>query len=109
MHASGIPHLDFFKGMEREHCHGKLSNHSFKSANFKIETCPAKEWAYVLGKEGCPASQMIEGRRMPSIERLMELDETVKAKLIQAEIIAVVLYTGPMVNSDFALVMKILV
>ena len=42
---------------------------------------------------------------MPSIERLMELDETVKAKLIQAEIIAVVLYTGPMVNSDFALVM----
>ena len=101
LHASGIPHLDFLNCMENEHCNGKLSNERFTTRNYGITTCPAKEWAYVLAKEPCPKS---DERHIPGIDELMELSETVDAKLIRAEVIAVVLYTGPMVTSESALV-----
>jgi len=84
--------------MENEHCYGKLSTQQFTSGNFDITTTPAKEWAYVLEKEVCPEAHMGGGRRIPSIDRLMELDEADRAKLIRPEVVAVVLYTGPMVR-----------
>jgi hypothetical protein len=38
------------------------------------------------------------GRRIPDIDQLMVLPITIKAKLCREEVIAVVLYTGPMVR-----------
>jgi hypothetical protein len=40
------------------------------------------------------------GRRIPVIDELMVLPITMKAKLCREEVIAVVLYTGPMVRSS---------
>ncbi len=37
------------------------------------------------------------GRRIPDIDELMDLDVAQRAKLSRPEVIAVVLYTGPMV------------
>jgi hypothetical protein len=42
---------------------------------------------------------MHSGRRIESVEKLMQDELAVEAKLQQAEVVAVVLYSGPMVRS----------
>jgi hypothetical protein len=60
-----------------------------------------KEWTYVCAPEKleCPHDQLNGGRTIKNVNVLMEEKSSKSANLIRAEIIGVVLYTGPMVIS----------
>ena len=62
-------------------------------------TTPVAEWEIVKRKRQ-PPDDPSGTRRIPNIEELMSLDTAKEAKLIVAEVIAIVLYTGPMVSHD---------
>ncbi len=88
--------------MRAEHCTKEGSSFSFTTGNYHITTTPHSEWAYVVGdKEGnrIPCSDMGNGRRLPSLDELLHLPLAAKSNLTRAEIIAVVMYTGPMVTT----------
>ncbi len=87
----GDPSLDFLKAMETEHCHRKV----FKTQNYGIETCPFNEWDIVVNRN-LPAADMRSERRVPDIDELLKLEQAIAAKLTREEVVAVVLYTGPM-------------
>ena len=85
--------------MRIEHCQ-KTEQVWFKSTNRNIQTCPAKEWEIVFRdpKTGDrERSGDADDRRIRKIEELLELDVAKRAKLTRPEVIAVVLYSGPMV------------
>ncbi len=97
--VAGSPNLDFEKSMRAEHC--SMDGHSFEftTPNYKVTTTPFKEWLYIAGDEKgqCfPCPDMGHERCIVSIEVLLETLLAKRAKLTRAEIIAVVLYTGPM-------------
>ena len=69
----------------------------FTSSNYIITTTPRKEWTYVSTPEKCPPEQMKGDRKIRPVETLMQEEISKSAKLIKAEVVAVVLYTGPMV------------
>ena len=93
----GDPLLDWLKAMEAEHCRRADSHTVFKTSNYGIETTAANEWAITLHQQESLAD-MRHSRRLPSIAALLQSDEAKKAKLSEPEVIAVVLYTGPMVR-----------
>jgi hypothetical protein len=85
--------------MEAEHCHKEDSTAAFRTKNYKILTCTHDEWQIVVqeGNTGAShAADMRHGRRIPNIDELLELPMSTAAKLSRAEVIAVVLYTGPL-------------
>ncbi len=97
----GDAFLDFEKAMEAEHCRMDDSEASFITTNYKIRTCTHHEWQIVVqeGSIGVPHAgdiDMSHGRRIPNIDKLLKLPLTAAAKLSRAEVIAVVLYTGPL-------------
>ena len=83
--------------MAKEHFSKKL----FTTQTYQIETSPKEEWGYVAEKNPIPADKMAFGRRARDSDELLSLDKkkaaNIRANLIKAEIIAVILYTGPMV------------
>ena len=95
--SAGDPHLDFEKAMEAEHC--SMGGHRiyFVTGNYNIRTCPADEWAITAGGDYTHADLRHE-RRLVTIDELMKQDIVVVAQLTRFEVIAVVLYTGPMVS-----------
>ncbi len=97
----GGPHLDFEKAMAMEHCTGKGSHEYYTTNNYKIRTCPFDEWQITvlhdLSKATSPEATA-HNRRFVPIAELMQVDVAVQAGLTRAEVIAVVLYTGPMVS-----------
>jgi ankyrin repeat protein len=90
----GSPNLDFKKAMCSEHTTLEGSEITFTSGNYKITTQPKKEWAYVVDGMKCP--DMDHGREIKSIRELKEMPLSERAELEEAEVIAIVLYTGPM-------------
>ncbi len=86
--------------MEAEHCNTPGSQIMFETGNVKRTTWPANEWAitvlgeYKLSGPGCVGPS----RKLQSIDQLMMKDVVLEAKLQRCEVIAVVLYTGPMVR-----------
>ncbi len=78
--------------MENEH----KSDSSFTTTNYRITTTPKAEWHAVIHGEVDPQN-MKEHRRIPNINELMQLKVTQDSRLQRCEVIAVVLYTGPMV------------
>ena len=85
--------------MRSEHC--SLGGHSvpFTTSNYKITTTPEQEWLYIVGDDKgqrMPCPDMGHERRIVPIEELLQRPLAKKAKLTRAEMIAVVLYTGPM-------------
>jgi hypothetical protein len=86
--------------MKAEHCGTPGSQTRFETGSVKRTTWPANEWAItVLGEykssgPGCVGPS----RKLQSIDQLMTEDLVVEAKLQRCEVIAVVLYTGPMVR-----------
>jgi hypothetical protein len=95
----GDPYLDFEKAMEAEHCHRKDSKQAFTTKNYKIQTRAHDEWQIVVQEGSAGVSHtadMRHGRRIPNIDELLELPVSAAAKLCRAEVIAVVLYTGPL-------------
>ncbi len=94
---TGLPNVKFMEAMFAEHCSKKDSNIEFTSSNYKVTTTPNKEWMIVVKGEHSLADKG-NGRIIPDISELMR-SETVKvAKLFTYEVIAVVMYTGPMVS-----------
>jgi ankyrin repeat protein len=97
----GMPHLDFKREMMREHCERAGCDMEFTTSNYQITTTPKMEWLYVAGDESgqrvtCPAEFMHHGRTILALDELRQLDLAVRAKLNDEEILALVLYTGPM-------------
>jgi ankyrin repeat protein len=97
----GMPHLDFKREMMREHCERAGCDTEFTTSNYNITTTPKKEWLYVAGdasgqRVACPAEFMNHGRTILALDELRGLDVAVRAKLNDEEILALVLYTGPM-------------
>jgi len=90
----GMPNLDFKNAMRQEHCEKFGCDVPFTTGNYKITTCPKREWSYVVEKVPCP--DMGHNRRIPLISELQRLKVSQDAKLREEEIIAIVLYTGPM-------------
>ncbi len=85
--------------MEAEHCTLPGFNVSFRTSNYtEIESNPKKEWEIVMKKVSCPAEHMRFNRRIPDLEKLLVLPIAKKSGLSRAEIIAIVMYTGPMVT-----------
>ncbi len=96
MIGAGNPNLLFKKGMEKEHdC-----DRPFETQTYKINTSPIKEWNYVVKQEKVQEGEMV-GRRIRDFNELLTLDKqkpaNMQARLIGEEIIAIILYTGPMV------------
>ena len=89
--------------MEAEHCSKAGCSVQFTTGNYGVTTTPRREWGIVLGLEECSLAERKDRsgkvvRRIPTIGGLKEVALAVDAKLSDAEIIAVVLYTGPMVR-----------
>ena len=88
--------------MAAEHCSFGGCDHEFTTGTHKVTTTPRKEWMYIVGDENgqrqeCPADDMRHGRRIVSIDELMQGPRVVRAGLNRAEVIALVMYSGPMV------------
>ena len=89
----GWPKLDFFDAMEIEHENGE----SFQDQqDAKIEISPKIEFQSVVNGV---TPQEKDGREMPKIENLLCSQTSKNAKLRREEVIAVVLYTGPMFHA----------
>jgi hypothetical protein len=80
--------------MRLEHCSLGGHSHTFTTSNYKITTNPRNEWLYVVGKSPCP--DMGHDRRIVPIDELCKTQLAEHAKLTRPEVIAIVLYTGPM-------------
>jgi len=81
--------------MEAEHRSRACADFEFETNNYHIKTTPSKEWMIVVEGKKCP-EQMGFNRRIPDIEHLLSLSTAKEANLQKAEVIAIVLYTGPM-------------
>ncbi len=90
--------------METEHCKSKDSQLRFKTVNYGIETCAADEWKITVQGDASLAD-MRHGRQLPNIDELLQSEANMSAapanKLKRFEVIAVVLYTGPMVSCNY--------
>ncbi len=81
--------------MEAEHC----SMVPFVTGKKNRMTSPAKEWGItVRGDYTSVCWDSNKNRELHTIEKLLKKDVVKQAKLARHEVIAVVLYTGPMVS-----------
>ncbi len=94
----GSCHLDFGAAMEAEHCKRPGFDYVFISSNYRISSTPKREWEIVTGQQMCSPEERRGDRRVPNIDELLILDTAKNAGLTRPEVIAVVLYTGPMVR-----------
>jgi hypothetical protein len=98
----GFPHLEFEKTMEAEHCSMAGCDMSFTTRNYGITTTAKAEWGVVVRGEAPPPEHMAHGRIMVQVEdKLRRINEefakkSLETRLRREEVIAVVLYTGPM-------------
>jgi hypothetical protein len=84
--------------MEREHCSMADSHVKFKTTNYGITTCPADEWRIVKICDKRFEASTPHKRVIPRFQSLKKEALAQRANLDEEEIIAVILYTGPMVN-----------
>lgn len=92
---AGRPWLRISEGMEREHCSMKGSECEFESSNYHVKTTPRNEWQIAKLQRECVDTK--GGRRIPNYKQCVELPEAKDAGLTEDEVVAVILYTGPMV------------
>jgi hypothetical protein len=94
MWRTGFPNVKFFEAMEKEH---KSNKKEFTAPNYGIVTCPAKEWEVVIQCD--KSEEKVYGghqRRIQDYRVLCETARSKTAKLIEEEVVAIILYTGPM-------------
>ncbi len=88
--------------MASEHCTQQGCMEKFKTSNYtEIETYPKLEWDIIMKGAPCPEHDMRFNRRIPVISDLEKLPLAKKASLHREEVIAIVMYTGPMVCEQF--------
>ena len=99
--SAGTPSLKFEKAMEAEHCNCRDSLKYFTTRNYKVTTCPRREWMFVAEKK-CEDGDLRYGRVARDVDVLLKdynkLVSQEDAKIQRTEVIAIVLYTGPMVG-----------
>jgi hypothetical protein len=84
--------------MKLEHCRPDVGSWEFTTTNYAVTTTPRKEWELVVSGTVKPDQESFRnGRQIPSIDNLQQLNLTTTAGLRREEVIAVVLYTGPLV------------
>jgi hypothetical protein len=83
--------------MSAEHCVKYGATEAFTTTNYYITTTPADEWRVVI-TGNCSPDLMSHGRIIPSIDGILAGHLAQQAGLTRPEVIAVVLYTGPMVR-----------
>ena len=100
--------------MLSEHCFKYGSQVEDVTSNYKITTSPSVEWNLVIRRERKSDSEFESiikaefprvglgkdhhNRRIPDVAILLHLPSSVQAKLTREEVIAIVLYTGPLVR-----------
>jgi hypothetical protein len=103
----GLPHLEYEKAMYREHCKDTGCDMQFTTRNYNVSTTPAAEWDAVVEDRANYAlknpqnmSHVKEGKKIerliPDYNEKIKSDTAKKACLRKEEVIAVILYTGPM-------------
>ena len=96
--------------MESEHCTQQGCNQVFRTLNYtQIDSYPKKEWEIVVKGVPCSDNEMKFNRRIPVIDELCELTLAKRASLQRAEVIAIVIYTGPMVRQQYFVCSKVFV
>jgi alkylhydroperoxidase/carboxymuconolactone decarboxylase family protein YurZ len=88
--------------MEAEHCSYPSSCFEFHTANYGIITTPDREWNIVACKALCAEEHRHHDRQIPDVDTLVASRAAVAAGLRREEIIALVLYTGPMVRVAYS-------
>ena len=97
MPFEGYPHLEFEETMKAEHCSMVGFDRRFVKGNKKDTTWPANEWGIIVYDDRTHIG-VLGSRILKKIAELMEQDVVKQAKLTRYEVIAVVLYSGPMVS-----------
>ena len=82
--------------MKSEHCDRLDSKVYFHTSNYGITTTPENEWKVTTTRDESLAD-IRHFRTLPDTEDRARSDIATKAGLILAEVVALVLYTGPMV------------
>ena len=93
---TGLPNVDYLKAMEAEHCTNACCDRQFTTVHKKTTT-PKVEWTIIVAKENTINAHIQSKRQIPDINALEQLELSKQANIRRFEIIAVVLYTGPMV------------
>ncbi len=81
----------------KEHCHKTGATDEFTAPSYRITTTPQHEWAVVVDDKPLSNDHRGHGRILHGVEVLLASELAIKAKLTRPEVIALVLYTGPMV------------
>jgi hypothetical protein len=97
----GFPHLQFFKTMEAEHCIMAGCDMQFTTRNYGISTTARAEWCVVVRGQTPPPEHMEHDRVTVTIDDKLNSSQARKAGLRMEEVVAVVLYTGPMYATLF--------
>ena len=98
----GEPRPDVFQGMMEEHKQRADSDAQFETGNYKITTSPQAEWDLVdAAAQGRALPEWIKGEQVPRVLKTLaqyraDNPAAVRAGLGDAEMYALVLYTGPM-------------
>lgn len=98
---AGIPHEDVREGIEQEHSRRADSMIPFTTPNYHITTTSINEYAVVTNREKAQAASQGGsggGRRIKFFLDVLEQEEAKKASLTEAEVVALILFTGPMVR-----------
>ena len=85
-----------FKGLGRS-VGAPNSNDEFATSNCKFTTTPQLEWNITVNGHDCPKENRVHTRKIRLLSEVMKVSLVLKAKLIEEEVISIVLYTGPMV------------
>jgi hypothetical protein len=84
--------------MEMEHCSKGGHDVIIETTNYRLKTTPKQEWQILVDGE-LKLADRGHGRVVEPIGYYMELPAVRLAKLTKPEVIAVVLYTSPMVRT----------
>ncbi len=84
-----------------EHCVKYGAIEPFTTSNYKLTTTPKCEWDVVMGTVECSPDHARHGRTFPCVEEAVASALAVRTGLTRPEVIAVVLYTGPMVRRTY--------
>ena len=82
-----LPAPRLWEGMEAEHCRRKGCDAQFSPGNYDTTTTPAEEWLVATDAQAGERVS-VEGRRVLSVEALMECDAVKKAGLRKEEVVA---------------------
>ncbi len=98
--SAGFPDLNFFEAMASEH----RSKTQFTTPNYGIETFPAEEWRVVTEIDTNKEKEDLKGHKrvIPNYQELLRSERSLQARLEKEEIIAIILYTGPMVRRQLS-------